>query len=135
MDGVILTSLKEISCPKGNIFHVIKERDNDFFGFGEAYFSSVHKDRIKGWKMHKEMILNLVVITGEINFVIHNISTKDFFSVTLSRENYNRLTIMPGLWIAFKGIKKENILLNIASIEHDPTDSVNMSLDSIEFEF
>ena len=61
MDGIILTPLQQITHPKGDIFHAMKVSDDGFIGFGEAYFSTINKDVIKGWKKHTEMTLNLVV--------------------------------------------------------------------------
>ena len=90
---------------------------------------------LKGWKKHTEMILNLIVPVGEIKFVIYNDNTNEFFSIQLSRNNYQRLTIKPNLWLAFKGINDENMLLNIASIEHNPNESISAELTSINYEW
>ncbi len=133
MDGLILTPLKEIYNPKGNIYHAMKESDDEFYGFGEAYFSSINEGEIKGWKKHTEMILNIVVPKGAIKFVIYD--GNSFESVELSRKNYQRLTISNGLWLAFQGIDKENILLNIANIEHNSTEAVNVDIGSLDYEW
>ena len=135
MDGVILTPLKQIEHPQGDISHAMKRSDVEFSGFGEAYFSTIKKGDIKGWKKHTEMVLNLIVPVGEIKFVIYNENTNDFFSIQLSRSNYQRLTIKPNLWLAFKGINDENMLLNIASIEHNPNESISAELASINYEW
>jgi dTDP-4-dehydrorhamnose 3,5-epimerase len=134
MDGVVLTPLKQISNPKGDIFHVMKKSDDGFDGFGEAYFSAINKDDIKGWKKHTEMTLNLVVISGEIEFVVYDSKIKNFFRVKLSQNNYQRLTIKAGLWMAFKGIKENSLLLNLASIEHNPNESESMEINKIKYE-
>ncbi|TWO19347.1 WxcM-like domain-containing protein [Campylobacter hyointestinalis] len=135
MDGVILTSLKQIYNPKGNIFHAMKNSDIGYSGFGEAYFSTIDQNKIKGWKKHIKMTLNLIVPIGEIEFIIYNEKNKDFFSVKLSKNNYQRLTVSPNLWMAFRGIGEYNMLLNLASIEHDPNEAVNMGLDKIKYEW
>lgn len=135
MDGVILTPLKQIHHPKGDIFHCMKKRDAGYDGFGEAYFSTINKDDIKGWKKHTEMTLNLVVTVGEIKFVVYNEETKEFFSVKLSHDNYQRLTVKAGLWVSFRGIKEYNMLLNLASIEHDPSEAINIDLSEIKYEW
>ena len=70
MDGVILTPLKQIPHQKGDIFHAMKKSDIGFDGFGEAYFSTINKGEIKGWKKHTKMTLNLIVPVGEIEFVL-----------------------------------------------------------------
>jgi dTDP-4-dehydrorhamnose 3,5-epimerase len=74
------------------------------------------------------MTLNFVVPIGIIRFVIFDdregSSTKNnFFDVTLSENNYQRITIPPGVWIAFRGVgSKYNLLLNLANLEHNPTE-------------
>lgn len=133
MDNIILTPLKEVTNPKGNIFHVIKKSDYGYSGFGEAYFSTINQSEIKGWKKHTKMTLNLVVPIGEIEFVVHNENTKQFFNVKLSKYNYQRLTIKSGLWVAFKGYHEFNLLLNIASIEHNPNEALSMDLNKIKY--
>ena len=135
MDGVILTPLKQIYNPKGDIFHAIKKSDEGFADFGEAYFSSVNLGVIKGWKRHSKMILNIIVISGKIDFVVYDEKTKDFFNVRISRNNYQRLTVEAGLWMAFRGLAEENLLLNIASIEHDSSEATNKELSEISYEW
>ena len=135
MDGVILTPLKQIHNPKGDIFHAMKKSDDGFDGFGEAYFSTIHKDDVKGWKKHTEMTLNLIVPMGAIKFVAYDEESKEFFSVVLSHDNYQRLTVKAGLWMAFQGVGKNNMLLNLASIEHDPSEAVNIAIEEIKYEW
>ena len=80
-----------------------------------------------------KMALNIVVPVGTIRFVVYNESSDEFCSIELSADNYQRLTVSPGLWKAFKGVGKDNLLLNIASIEHDPNEVVNCDLNQIEY--
>ena len=133
MDGVTLTPLKQITNSKGDVFHAMKKSDEGFFGFGEAYFSTIKIGDVKGWKKHLEMTLNLVVIKGEVKFVIYD--GKTFYSVNLSKGNYQRLTIKPGVWVAFKGIAEDNILLNLANIEHDANESESRDLNLFAYDW
>jgi len=133
MDGVILSPLRKITHPKGDVLRAMKASDEGFSGFGEAYFSTINKSEIKGWKKHTEMTLNLVVVTGEIEFLVHN--GVDFFNTKLSKNNYQRLTIEPGLWVAFRGLSDENILLNLASVEHNPNESESADLGIFEYDW
>jgi len=135
LDGVILTPLKQIHNPKGDIFHAMKKSDDGFDGFGEAYFSTIHQGDIKGWKQHTKMTLNLVVPFGKIEFVIYDEKTKEFFSVVLSQDNYQRLTVSLNLWMAFRGIDENSMLLNLASIEHNPSEAINIELSEIKYEW
>ena len=139
IDGVALTPLKKIQHPMGDVFHGMKKSDVGFSGFGEAYFSTINNGEIKGWNKHKRMTLNLVVPMGEVTFVIYDDREKSrskgkFFEVTLSQANYHRLTVPPGIWIAFKGNNsKPNLILNIADLEHDPEEIERLELDQIGY--
>ena len=128
---MILTPLKQIHNPKGDIFHAMKKSDEGFEGFGEAYLSTIYQDDIKGWKKHTKMTLNLIVPIGEIEFVVYDENKNEFFSVKLSQNNYQRLTVKPNLWMRFQGIEKYNMLLNLASIEHDSNEEITIGLDEI----
>lgn len=126
---IILTPLKKIDQPQGDIYHAMKKSDPGFDGFGEAYFSTIRQREIKAWKKHTLMTLNLVVPVGEIKFVVYDCredsKTKDeIFEIVLSPDNYKRLTIPPNLWMGFQGLGEGlNLLLNIANIEHDPDET------------
>ena len=135
MDGVILTPLKQIHNPKGDIFHAMKKSDEGFDCFGEAYFSTINQNDIKGWKKHTKMTLNLVVPVGEIEFVVYDEKSNNFFNIKLSQDNYQRLTVSQNLWMGFRGVGESNILLNLASIEHDPSEAINVELDKINYEW
>ena len=131
---LIVTPLKKIYHPKGNIFHALKKSETTFNNFGEAYFSFINYKEIKGWKKHTRMTLNLVVPVGKIKFVVFNEKSNNFFEIVLSIENYQRLTVKPGLWFAFQGLEKNcNLVLNIANIEHEPTESENKNLEDINY--
>ncbi|NQX40302.1 dTDP-4-dehydrorhamnose 3,5-epimerase [Pedobacter steynii] len=139
LDGVNLNPLKIIHHPKGNIMHALKSSDPDYVGFGEAYFSAVAKGEIKGWKMHHEMTLNLIVPVGAIRFVLfderpHSRSKGLFWEEIIGIDNYQRLTVPPLIWLAFQGISPDlNLLLNLANIEHNPVEAENRSTDEIDF--
>lgn len=139
ISGVIVTPLKRILHEKGDIYHAMKSSEDSFSSFGEAYFSSVNYSDVKGWKKHKCMILNLVVPIGAIKFVayddrVDSDTYKNFFEITISKNNYCRLTIPSGVWLSFQGVSEGlNLLLNLASIEHDPDESVSCHVSDIKY--
>ncbi|MDB2481938.1 WxcM-like domain-containing protein [Gammaproteobacteria bacterium] len=133
MDGVIVTSQKIIPNPKGDILHALKVGDSGYDGFGEAYFSIVNKNEIKGWKKHNLMTLNILVPLGEVEFVIYD--GLNFLNIKLSKNNYYRLSIKPKLWVAFRGLNNSNMLLNLASHVHDPEESENLPLNQISYKW
>jgi dTDP-4-dehydrorhamnose 3,5-epimerase len=134
IEGVLLTPLKIIKGDKGSVYHAIRNFDNGFKGFGEAYFSTIEKGAIKAWKKHFKMTLNIAVPVGEIKIVLYddrpNSSTKGMIDqINLSINNYFRLTIPPEIWVGFKGISDGiNMLLNIADLPHKPDEQINIDI-------
>ena len=139
IDGIIITPLKKITNPRGDLFHIIKKSSAGYIDFGEAYISTIIKNEIKGWKKHHSMTLNLVVPVGEIRIVIfddrnYSVTKGKFQEIVLSKENYLRLTIPPQLWVAFQGVSDNtNMLFNIADIEHDPSETSNLEITEITY--
>jgi dTDP-4-dehydrorhamnose 3,5-epimerase len=136
LPGVLVSPLRRIAHPQGDVLHGLKAGDPSFHGFGEAYFSTVHHGAIKGWKKHTLMTLNLVVPVGTIRFVV--IDDRDTSvqaaEVTLGADFYARLTVPPGVWLAFQGRGTPlNLLLNVANLEHDPAEAVSVPLDRIPY--
>ena len=136
---LLITPLDIIETPGGNIMHAMKQIDTGFFGFGEAYFSEIKPGSIKAWKRHREMTLNLIVPLGKIKFVMFDDrkgSNNRFQEVIISKENYCRLTVPPMIWVGFKGLSSfKSILLNIASIPHNPNEVDKKEIDKIEFDW
>ena len=139
--GVVVTPLKKIKHPKGDILHGIKKSDISYMGFGEAYFSTINSHDIKGWNKHNKMTLNLIVPFGCVKFVIYDDRKKTssntrFDEVILSSQNYCRLTIPPKLWIAFEGKSlKSSLILNIANIEHDLEEIEKLEINKIPYKW
>lgn len=49
---------------------------------------------------------------------------------------YRRITIPPGVWMAFIGIGQgKNVLLNVANIPHDPKEQVNIPVEESDIKF
>jgi dTDP-4-dehydrorhamnose 3,5-epimerase len=136
IEGVMLTPLRVIKGESGDVMHALKQQEESFQGFGEAYFSTVRPGAVKGWKKHRRMLLNVVVPVGAIKFVLYDPrlgsnSYQMIQEVVLSLENYLRLTVPPGIWMAFQGVGPgENILLNMASIPHDPLEADNLPVQN-----
>ena len=118
INNIVLSPLKIIDNTKGDILHGIKCSDVGYGGFGDAYFSKINPSEIKGWNRHKLMTLNLIVPV----------------EIELSLQNYQRLTIPPGLWVGFQNMnKKQSLVLNIADMEHDPEEKETKDLDQIDY--
>jgi len=141
IEGVILTPLKVINVPGGDVLHAMKSGDSGFKNFGEAYFSTIESGVIKAWKRHRDMTLNIVVPVGKINFVMFDSRYRTssyglFQSVSLSRDNYARLTIPPMVWVGFQGISEDfNLLLNIADLPHSHNEVDRKNITEINYDW
>ena len=126
IDGVIINSLKQILDERGKVMHMLRDDSEGFVGFGEIYFSCVYPEAIKGWHIHKKMVLNYAVPLGNIKFVLYDdrqgSPTKgEIQEIFLGADNYCRVSVPPLVWNGFKGIGTEAaIVANCASIAHDP---------------
>lgn len=134
LDGVSVTPLKRIYHPKGDVYHALKCSDQSFSKFGEAYFTAINHKDLKGWKRHADMLMNLVVPIGEVGFHFFNQEQGKGAFVKAGVTNYCRLTVEPGIWMAFEGLSEElNLVLNIASMAHDPTEATNVPMDTFPY--
>lgn len=140
IEGVSITPLRQIETSGGSVLHALKASEKEFYDFGEAYFSLVDFGMIRAWKKHTEMTSNIVVPIGKIKFVLFDDRKvkmdQSFVEITLSRENYCRLTIPPGIWLGFQGLaQKENMLLNLSNLEHQPSESKNKEIDEFDYDW
>lgn len=143
IEGVSLHPLKQISVPMGDLWHAFKANDEGFVGFGEAYLTQIEPHQIKGWKRHNRYVLNIVVIVGAVKFVIYDdrdgsATKSDFVEVILSpTDNYQRLTVAPGLWMAFAGASdsQTSILMDLIPELHSSEEADRKDLKEIKYKF
>jgi dTDP-4-dehydrorhamnose 3,5-epimerase len=133
ISGVFFEPLTPIVTTGGRVMHAIKGIDNNLPDFGECYFSTCDSKNPKAWKKHSRMICNLFVPSGAVQFVFYDdrAESKDSGRIVefeLSENNYGRLIIHPGIWFGFSGITEEgeSIILNVANIKHDPSESLRL---------
>lgn len=126
IEGVLVTPLKQIPDERGKIMHMLRRDSEGFSSFGEIYFSCVYPGAIKGWHIHKKMILNYAVPFGHIKFVLYDdrqgsSTWGELQEIFLGPDNYCLVTVPSMVWNGFKGIGTEMaIVANCASIPHDP---------------
>lgn len=142
IDGLTLHPLKRIHVDKGDILHALKSSDDGYCGFGEVYFSEVRSGEVKGWKRHNRMCLNIIVIQGRIRFVVFDdrsdsATQGQFEEIILSpNDNYQRLTIAPGLWMAFQGYSEEtSMLMDVIPEPHDPSEADRVEVEYFNYSF
>ncbi len=136
LKDILITPLARIATPGGDVLHAMKQSDAGYSGFGEAYFSWVAAGAIKAWKRHTRMTMNVVVPVGQVRFVFHLDGTEEFRVEEIGVDQYARLTVPPGVWFGFKGLAyPQNLVLNIASIPHDPHEAERLALSKIGYDW
>ena len=130
-----VTPLKQIYVKGGDVFHCLKKSSLSFEGFGEAYFSKINYNHIKGWKKHHKMIMNLIVPIGSVKFIFTD-GLGDFREELIGETCYSRITVPPGIWFAFMGKSNPfSLILNISNIEHDPIESSTNKLNTYKYDW
>ena len=71
IEGIKITPLKIISDDRGSVMHMLRSDGDVFQKFGEIYFSTIFKDSIKAWHLHKEATLNYACIFGKVKLALY----------------------------------------------------------------
>lgn len=136
LNKIKLTRLKIIKIPSGNVMRGLKKNDLKNNIFGEAYFSKIKPGKIKAWKYHLKMTLNLIVPIGKVKFVFYSEAERTFRVIQIGEKNYSRITVPPKIWFGFKGISKnESIILNLTNIAHNPNEVLRYEKNKIKFKW
>ena len=131
LDEIQIINLEKILLKGGNIIKVFKKSDLKSVPFEEVYFSSVDHNFIKGWKKKKKMIMNLMVATGNVEFIFVTNDFKNSKKIIVGESNNVRVQVPPNIWFCFKGIStKLNLVLNLASIEHNPDEIERLEINN-----
>ena len=131
-----VTSLKIIKQSKGNIMRVLRKHELKKWNFKEAYFSKIKPGKVKAWKFHSKMTLNLVVPSGRVKFVFFHQDTRRFRIIEIGEKKYLRLTVPPKIWFGFKGIsKQESIILNLTNIHFQKKEIKRCDKNKIKFDW
>ena len=134
MSKVISLRPNVIKDNKGAVYKIMAVASPErALNIAEVYYSEVKYGVIKGWKQHKRMTMNLSAASGLIHIATFDHKTNETIGFDLSLNNHQIITVKPGIWVAFRGDGENNILLNLASIPHDPQESLSLSIDSIDY--
>jgi dTDP-4-dehydrorhamnose 3,5-epimerase len=132
IDGVIVSPRRIIPDDRGKVMHAMKATDPEFEKFGEVYFSTIYPGVVKGWHLHKEMIINYVVPVGMIKLVLYDeregSKTKgELNEFYIGQDNYQLVKVPPLVWNGFACVgPTPAMVLNVASIPHDPAEIVRL---------
>ena len=131
---IVIKKLKKFKADEGEVLHALKDSEDEFFGFKEAYFSTIKYNKIKAWKRHLKMKMNLIVPTGKVQFNFYDQQEILINNIIIGSDNYCRITVPPMIWFGFKGLSSEtSYILNISDTSHDPLEIERKPLTFLTF--
>ncbi len=134
LNKIKVTRMKIAKSPKGDVMQILKKKDLKKWNFQEAYISKIKFNKIKAWKYHKKMMLNLVVPKGKVKFVFYSYQNDRFRIIEIGEKKYSRLTVPPKIWFGFKGTgKTENMIINLSNYIWNPKEQKNMKKNKLKF--
>ena len=134
LNKIKVTPLKIKKISSGNVMRVLQKKELKKWSFGEAYFSKIKFKKIKAWKYHLKMTLNLAVPSGRVKFVFYSQKENRFRVIEIGERKYLRITVPPKVWFGFKGMaKNESIILNIANTEYNSKEILRLKKNKIKF--
>ena len=133
MGKVIYSKINVIHQRKGDIYKILSNDSPDFDKFGEAYYSSINFNEIKGWKQHLKMKCILIPVSGDVDVVTYCAESNQFEKYNLNIKDPYRLIIPPKIIFAFTGNEASNCILNIGNIQHEPEESLTFNIDEFKY--
>jgi dTDP-4-dehydrorhamnose 3,5-epimerase len=128
--GVTVRPLRQFPDERGAVLHMLRANDPHFEAFGETYFSTVHPGAVKAWHRHTRKTVNLAVPIGRVRLVLWP-EGGEIVELEIGRDNYQLVTIAPGVWYGFQGLADgESLLANCATEPFDPAEGETLPPDS-----
>jgi len=134
MKQIIIKPLKKFNLEEGDVLHALKASEDEFHGFEEAYFSTIKKNKIKAWKRHLLMTMNLIIPIGRVQFNFYDDEKNLLKNIIVGEDNYCRITVPPMIWFGFKGLSNHtSYILNISDERHNPSEVEREPLSFLNF--
>ena len=133
-NNITITKLKQFYLEDGDVLHALKSNENEYKGFQEAYFSKINPNKIKAWKRHLKMTMNLIVPVGNVQFIFYDKNKNFIDNIVIGESNYSRITVPPFTWFGFKCLSTyTSLILNLSDKLHDPKEVERMPLSFLNF--
>ncbi|WP_435097349.1 WxcM-like domain-containing protein [Candidatus Pelagibacter bacterium nBUS_27] len=122
----MIKKFKKINNELGDIYKILSPvKKSDLIQ--DVYITEVNYNKTKGWNYHKKATSKLIVISGKVEFRI----TKNFSKIkkkVLSGKDNKFMIIKPKYWFCFRGISKNNRVLNLLNYKHDKNETKKKSI-------
>lgn len=116
IQDVSISPLQIIPDERGCVRHVIRSDNFDFEKFGETYVSEIYKGVVKAWHGYPTKRIHYAVVKGMVKLALYDSrKTSQTFgqieTLFVGDENYIRVTIPPGVFNGFKGIRDSMVVV------------------------
>ena len=121
IEGVMIKQLKVIPDERGRLMEILREDDEIFLRFGQAYLTTGYPGVVKAWHYHKNQYDHFCVLKGMMKVALYDAreesptegEVNEFF---LGEHRPLVLRIPPGVYHGFKTISTEEaLLINIST--------------------
>lgn len=135
IEGVKTKKLKVIPDERGRLMEILRNDDELFEEFGQAYVTVGYPGVVKGWHYHKKQVDHFCILKGMVKVVLYDPrkdsptkgEVNEFFMGT---HNPILLKIPIGVLHGFKAVgTEEGMILNIPTKVYDYDDPDEYRLD------
>jgi len=119
--GVKVKTLKVIPDERGRLMEILRNDDDLFVKFGQAYLTTAYPGVVKGWHYHKVQYDNFVCVGGMMQLVLYDarkesLTFKEVNEFFMGPHNPILVQIPPYVYHGFKALgTQEGMMLNLPS--------------------
>ena len=143
IQGVVTKKLRVIPDERGRLTEILRDDDEMFDRFGQAYMTTIFPGVVKAWHYHKKQTDSVACIHGMIKLVLCDWRKdsetyrriEEFF---IGEHNPMLVQIPPMVLHGWKGLgAKEAVTVNIPNIHYvyDDPDELRLPYDSEEVDY
>lgn len=124
--------LKKVEDERGSVMHIMRKEVYGWGDIGEVYGSYVKAGVVKGWYRNMEIRQNMVVVCGEVKFVMYEEETGVFQEEILGGERHGVLEVEAGIWYGFRGEGEEGgVVVNVMEKAHEEWKVEKLDIENI----
>ena len=132
-NSCIFTS-ERIKNSKGDIYKLIKKDNLSRNNICESYISTVKYNKIKAWKYHKKISLNLIVTRGKVLFI--TFENNNFNKYILNEKKFEKLFIPKKIWYGFMGLEKNfSTILSFSNYFNSESEIMRKDIRDLPFDW
>jgi dTDP-4-dehydrorhamnose 3,5-epimerase len=125
IEGVTLKQLRRIVDDRGFIMEILRDDDEMFRGFGQAYISGIFPAIVKAWHYHKLQYDNFCVVGGNVKVGLYDDredspTRGETMGIVIGELNPMVVQIPPLVWHGMAAVGGEPaMLLNLPTLHYN----------------